>query len=68
MQVRARNVPGTPESGGMRAPSVSLADALRALADAGLPPESLAAAVEALVRASKAAAGSAAGQRGAATA
>lgn len=39
--------------GGQAGTSVSLADALRALADAGLPPDALAAAVEALVRASK---------------
>src|SRR5204863_6226964 len=43
--------------GGQPGTSVSLADALRAFADAGLPPDALAAAVEALVRASKAAAG-----------
>jgi hypothetical protein len=52
------------EAGG----AVDLATALRALADAGLPPEALAAAVEALVRASKAAAGPAARKRGAASA
>jgi len=33
--------------------SLGLADALRALADAGLPPESLAATIEALMRAAR---------------
>jgi hypothetical protein len=39
---------GTPNPGGL-----DLSSALRALADAGLPPEALAAAVEALMRAAR---------------
>ena len=42
-----------PETPAQTGTSVPLADALRSLADAGLPPEALAAAVEALMRAAR---------------
>src|SRR5262249_45380011 len=49
---RTRRVREPANSGGA-ATSVDLPSALRALADAGLPPDALAAAVEALLRAAK---------------